>query len=125
VEGLHPRAGLGWFEVFLWVVANPVASGFTFFTVQMLGTPGLYGGSNLLAYLLAGLVYVPVVLAFMYVALNVQRAAAPYVLISRAVSPVVAFIAIWYYMAATGGMMVAALWAYAGLESASFVACVE
>ncbi|AFK51673.1 Amino acid transporter, putative [Thermogladius calderae 1633] len=109
--------GLGWFEVFLWVVANPVASGFTFFTVQMLGTPGLYGGSNLLAYLLAGLVYVPVVLAFMYVALNVQRAAAPYVLISRAVSPVVAFIAIWYYMAASGGLLSLGFLVYYGFKA--------
>jgi amino acid transporter len=109
--------GLSWFEIFLWVVANPVASGFIFFSIQLLGTPGLYGGSNVLAYLASGLIYIPIAAAFMYISLSVQRAAAPYVLISRAVSPVVAYLAIWYYIVASGGLLSMGFLVFYGLRA--------
>ncbi|WP_440059689.1 hypothetical protein ACSU1N_00580 [Thermogladius sp. 4427co] len=108
---------LGWFEIFLWVVANPIASGFIIFTIQMLGSPGFYGGSNTLAYLLSSLLYVPIVLAFMYISLNIQKPASPYVLISRVISPVVGYLAMWYYIVASGGLLSMGFLVYYGIRA--------
>jgi len=90
---------LTWFDVLLWVIAGPAASGMTYYTVKF---PGLYpGGDITFAFFLGGLMWTPIALLLAAFASSFPRTGAPYLVISRATHVTLGFIPIWLY--AIGG----------------------
>jgi len=55
---------LSWFDVMIWAIACPAASGMTYYAVKMLGDPSAYGGDEVLAFFFAGLMWLPLIVAF-------------------------------------------------------------
>ena len=89
---------LSWFDVLIWSLAGPAASGMTYYAVKMLGDPSAYGGNEVLAFLLAGIMFLPIMIAAMTVASSFPRSSSMYVFVSRVVHPIVGYIPFWYYV---------------------------
>jgi len=90
---------LTWFDVMLWVIAGPAASGMTYYTVKF---PGLYpGGDMTFAFFLGFLLWLPIALLLAAFASSFPRTGAPYLVISRVTHVTLGFIPIWLY--AIGG----------------------
>lgn len=105
-----------WFDVFLWVVANPVASGLIYYSVSATGEYGYYGGVVPAAFIAAGIVFAPVALLFMIVASSLPRSASPYVLASRGLGALPGFIAASLYLFMSGGLLSLGFLAYSSIE---------
>jgi len=91
---------MNWWDVLLITIAGPAASGMTYYTVRI---PGFYPGGNMtLAFLLGGIMWAfPVILIAIY-ASSFPRSGAMYVVISRAVHPIVGFIPNWLWVVSSG-----------------------
>ncbi len=110
---------LSWFDVLIWSLAGPAASGMTYYAVKMLGDPTAYGGNEVLAFFLAGLMFLPIVIAAMAIASSFPRSSSLYVFVSRVVHPIVGYIPFWYYVVmsltlSAGFLMVLGIKAMAG-----------
>ena len=110
---------LSWFDVLIWSMAGPAASGMTYYAVKMLGDPTAYGGNEVLAFFLAGLMFLPVVIAAMAIASSFPRSSSLYVFVSRVVHPILGYIPFWYYIVmsltlSAGFLMVLGIKAMAG-----------
>jgi len=110
------RREFTWFDVFLWVIANPLASGLLYYSVAATGYPGFYGGVMPFAFLLAGIVFIPVALLFMIIASSLPRSAAPYVFTSRSLGILPGFLAIGLYLFISGGLLSLGFLAYSSLR---------
>ncbi|MEM4847257.1 MAG: amino acid transporter, partial [Thermosphaera sp.] len=86
-----------WYDIALWGIANSAASGLLIYSVQNLGRPGVFGADISLSYILGGVAFLPIVLSMIQVGMFVRDVGGPYVIISKAVSPYVAFISIIFY----------------------------
>ena len=58
---------LEWYDIMLWALATPATSGMTYYATKMLGDPTAYGGDPVMAFLIAGLLFLPPMLAFMVI----------------------------------------------------------
>ncbi|MEM1706492.1 MAG: amino acid permease [Thermosphaera sp.] len=94
-----------WYDIALWGIANSAASGLLIYSVQNLGRPGVFGADISLSYILGGVAFLPIVLSMIQVGMFVRDVGGPYVIISKAVSPYVAFISIIFYMFASGAVL--------------------
>ncbi len=110
---------LSWIDVALWSIACPAASGMTFYAVKVLGYPDTYGGNIALAFLIAGLIFLPLTIAFYYVAASFPRSNSMYVVVSRTLHPVLGYLPFWYYIVGGGGAMVSGFIMYIGLKAFS------
>ena len=106
---------MNWWDVLLITIAGPAASGMTYYSVRI---PGLYpGGNTVLAFFLGGLIWaLPVVLIAVY-ASSFPRSGAMYVVISRAVHPIVGFLPNWLWIISSG--CTAGFLNYLGLQLAA------
>ncbi|MEZ0394106.1 MAG: hypothetical protein ABWK00_03570 [Desulfurococcaceae archaeon] len=59
---------LEWYDVMLWALSASAGSGLTYYAVTILGDLSCYGGSLVLAFFLAGLLFLPLVIACAFVA---------------------------------------------------------
>jgi amino acid transporter len=110
---------LSWLDVALWSIACPAASGMTFYAVKMLGYPDTYGGNIALAFFLAGLIFLPLTIAFYYIVASFPRSSSMYVVVSRTLHSVLGYIPFWYYIVGGGGAMTAGFVMYIGLKAFS------
>ncbi|NAZ27367.1 MAG: amino acid permease, partial [Thermogladius sp.] len=110
---------LSWLDVALWSIACPAASGMTFYAVKMLGYPDTYGGNIALAFFLAGLIFLPLTIAFYYIVASFPRSSSMYVVVSRTLHSVLGYIPFWYYIVGGGGAMTAGFIMYIGLKAFS------
>lgn len=96
-----------WYDIALWGIANSMASGLLIYTVQNLGRPGVYGADVASSYVLGGIAFLPIVLAMIQVGMYIREVGGPYVIISKAVSPYVAFLSVMFYMFGSGAVLTA------------------
>ncbi len=108
---------LDWYDVFIWVLATPAASGMTYYAVRVLGDPSCYGGNLVLAFFLAGLLFLPLMLACMLIATSFPRSSSLYVFVSRVVHPVLGYLPFWYYIIGGGAAMASGLILYIGVKA--------
>lgn len=54
---------LNWYDIIIWVLATPAASGMTYYAVKILGDPSVYNGNLPLAFFIAGLMFLPLIVA--------------------------------------------------------------
>ncbi|MEM1533031.1 MAG: APC family permease [Desulfurococcaceae archaeon] len=95
---------LTWFDVAIWALAVPAASGMTYYAVKVVGYPDIYGANIPLAFLLAGLFFLPIVIAFALITTSFPRANSLYVFTSRVLHPILGYIPFWYFVAAGCGI---------------------
>jgi len=93
---------LGWFDIALWALATPAASGMTYYAVKILGDPSAYGGNLPLAFFIAGLMFLPLVIAFAIIAASFPRSNSLYVFTSRTLHPILGFLPFWYFIIGGG-----------------------
>ncbi|MEM1549777.1 MAG: APC family permease [Candidatus Methanomethylicia archaeon] len=122
---------LEWYDVMIWSIACPAASGMTYYAAKMLGDPSAYGGNVAFAFFLAGLMWLPLIVAFAMISSSFPRASSLYVFVSRTIHPVLGYIPFWYWIIGGGAAMVsgfilfigvkalAGAWAIAGILSGS------
>ncbi len=110
---------LDWYDVFIWALATPAGSGITYYAVRMLGDPSSYGGSPVLAFFIAGLVFLPLVLAFILIASSFPRSASLYVFTSRILHPILGYLPFWYFIIGGGAAMASGLILYIGVKALS------
>ncbi len=110
---------LDWYDVFLWSLAAPAASGMTYYAVKMLGDPSYYGGSPILAFFIAGLMFLPLVIAFALIASSFPRSTSLYVFTSRVLHPLLGYLPFWYYIIGGGSAMASGLILYIGVKALS------
>jgi hypothetical protein len=94
-----------WYDVALWGIANSVASGLLIYSVQDIGRQGVYGIDIAVSYVLGGVAFLPIVLAMIQVDIYVREVGGPRVLISKTISPYMAFISISFYTFPGGALL--------------------
>ena len=110
---------LSWIDIALWSIATPAASGMTYYAVKAIGYPDTYGGSILLAFFVAGLIFLPLTIAFYYIVASFPRSSSMYVVVSRTLHSVLGYIPFWYYIIGGGGAMCAGFLIYIGVKALS------
>jgi amino acid transporter len=108
---------LEWYDVALWAIACPAASGMTYYAVKMLGDPTAYGGNEVLAFFLAGLMWLPIVVSFAIITSSFPRSSSLYVFVSRVVHPVLGYIPFWYWIIGGGAAMVSGFILFIGIKA--------
>ncbi len=104
---------LSWWDVLLFTLAGPAASGMTYYTVKV---PGLYPGGNMtLAFLVGLLVWIAPVLLLAIFSSSFPRSGALYVVISRILHPILGFIPNWAYVMGGGAALAVGFLNYLGL----------
>ena len=104
---------LNWWDVLLFTIAGPAASGMTYYTVKV---PGLYPGGNMtLAFLIGLLVWLPPVLILAILSASFPRSGSLYVVISRVLHPILGFIPNWSYVIGGGASLAVGFLNYLGL----------
>lgn len=104
---------LSWWDVLLFTLAGPAASGMTYYTVKV---PGLYPGGNMtLAFLVGLLVWLPPVLLLAILSASFPRSGSLYVVISRVLHPLFGFIPNWSYVIGGGAALAVGFLNYLGL----------
>lgn len=96
---------LTWFDVAIWSLATPAASGMTYYAVKMVGSPDTYGGNIALAFFLAGLVFLPLIIVFYYVSASYPRSSSIYVVTSRILHPILGYLPTWLYIVVACGLV--------------------
>lgn len=108
---------LEWYDVMIWALACPAASGMTYYAVKMLGDPTAYGGNEVLAFFLAGLMWLPLIVSFAMIASSFPRSSSLYVFVSRVIHPIVGYIPFWYWIVGGGAAMVSGFILYIGVKA--------
>ena len=108
---------LSWFDVMIWAIATPAASGMTYYAVKMLGDPSAYGGDEVLAFFLAGLMWLPLIVAFTIISSSFPRSSSLYVFVSRTLHPILGYIPFWYWIIGGGAAMVSGFMLYIGIKA--------
>ncbi|MEF3244576.1 MAG: APC family permease [Caldisericaceae bacterium] len=104
---------LNWWDVLLFTIAGPAASGMTYYTVKV---PGLYPGGNMtLAFLVGLLVWLPPVVILAILSASFPRSGSLYVVISRVLHPLLGFIPNWSYVMGGGAALAVGFLNYLGL----------
>jgi amino acid transporter len=84
---------LSWFDVFIFVVAGPAASGVTFYSVS---TAANYPGANLpLAFLIGLAVFLPMTLLVAITSASMPRSGGLYIAVSRVLGPTIGYLSAW------------------------------
>jgi basic amino acid/polyamine antiporter, APA family len=84
---------LSWFDVFIFVVAGPAASGVMFYSVS---TAADFPGANLpLAFLLGLLIFLPITLLVAINSATMPRSGGLYIAVSRVMGPTLGFLSAW------------------------------
>ena len=84
---------LSWFDVFIFIVAGPAASGVLFFSVS---TAADFPGASLpLAFLIGLLIFLPVMLLVAITSATMPRSGGLYIAISRVLGPTMGYISSW------------------------------
>jgi len=104
---------LSWWDVLLFTLAGPAASGMAYYTVKV---PGVYPGGNIVLAFLVGLIawIFPVIVLAIF-ASSFPRSGSPYVVISRVLHPLFGFIPNWTYVLGGGSALAVGLVNYLGL----------
>jgi amino acid transporter len=108
---------LSWFDVMIWAIACPAASGMTYYAVKMLGDPSAYGGDEVLAFFFAGLMWLPLIVAFTIISSSFPRSSSLYVFVSRTLHPILGYIPFWYWIIGGGAAMVSGFILYIGIKA--------
>ncbi|MDZ7814846.1 MAG: APC family permease [Planctomycetota bacterium] len=91
---------LSWFDVFVFVVAGPAASGVVYFSVS---TAADYPGANLpLAFLLGLALFAPICLLVALTSATMPRSGGLYVAVSRVLGPTMGFLSAWLLFIGNG-----------------------
>jgi amino acid transporter len=106
---------LEWYDVAIWALSAATGSGITYYAVKMLGAAP--GGNTTLAFILAGIMYIPLIIAIAIVGASFPRAGSLYVLISRVVHPVLGFLANWMWVIIGGGLAICGLMAFLSIKT--------
>ncbi|MGD9140112.1 MAG: APC family permease [bacterium] len=84
---------LSWFDVFIFVVAGPAASGVTFYSVS---TAADFPGASLpLAFLVGLAVFLPVTLLVAITSATMPRSGGLYIVVSRVMGPTLGYLSAW------------------------------
>jgi len=84
---------LSWFDVFIFVVAGPAASGVIFYSVS---TAADYPGASLpLAFLIGLFLFLPITLLVAITSATMPRSGGLYITVSRLLGPTIGFISAW------------------------------
>ncbi|MGC8563268.1 MAG: APC family permease [Fervidicoccaceae archaeon] len=110
---------LNWYDIIVWVLATPAASGMTYYAVKILGDPSVYGGNLPLAFFIAGLMFLPLVVAFIMIASSFPRTSSLYVVVSRVIHPVIGFLPFWYFIVGGGAAMASGYLLFIGIKAMS------
>ncbi|MHA1631555.1 MAG: APC family permease [Candidatus Freyarchaeota archaeon] len=106
---------LAWYDIALWVLAGPAAGGMTYYLVKLLG--GSPGGDLGLAFLIGGLLYIPLALLMAVISGSFPRASSLYVIVSRIVHPAIGYLSFWQWIVGGGAAMAAGLVAFLGIKA--------
>ena len=88
----------------IWAIACPAASGMTYYAAKMLGDPTAYSGDPVLAFVIAGLMWLPLIGAFMITASSFPRTGSLYVPVSRTVHPILGYLPFRYFIIGGGAV---------------------
>ncbi|MEL9929803.1 MAG: amino acid permease, partial [Sulfolobales archaeon] len=110
---------LGWFDIAIWALATPAASGMTYYTVKILGDPSAYGGNIVLAFFIAGLMFLPLVIGFALIVASYPRSGSLYVFVSRTIHPVLGFLPFWYFIVGGGSAIASGFLLFIGVKALS------
>jgi len=88
----------------IWAIACPAASGMTYYATKMLGDPTAYSGDPVLAFVIAGLMWLPLIGAFMITASSFPRTGSLYVPVSRTVHPILGYLPFRYFIIGGGAV---------------------
>lgn len=110
---------LGWLDIAIWALATPAASGMTYYAVKILGDPSAYGGNIVLAFFIAGLMFLPLVIGFILVAASYPRSGSLYVFVSRTLHPVLGFLPLWYFIIGGGCAIASGFLLFIGIKALS------
>jgi len=84
---------LSWFDVFIFVVAGPAASGVTFYSVS---TAADFPGASLpLAFLVGLAVFLPITLLVAITSAAMPRSGGLYIVVSRVMGPTIGYLSAW------------------------------
>ncbi len=84
---------LSWFDVFIFVVAGPAASGVMFYSVS---TAADFPGASLpLAFLIGLLVFLPITLLVAITSATMPRSGGLYIAVSRVMGPTIGYLSAW------------------------------
>lgn len=108
---------LEWYDVMIWTIACPAASGMTYYAVKMLGDPSAYGGNEVLAFFLAGILWLPLIVAFAIISSSFPRSSSLYVFVSRVVHPIFGYLPFWYWIIGGGAAMVSGFILFIGIKA--------
>jgi amino acid transporter len=110
---------LGWFDIAIWALATPAASGMTYYAVKILGDPSAYGGNIALAFFIAGLMFLPLVIGFALIVASYPRSGSLYVFVSRTLHPVLGFLPFWYFIIGGGAAIASGFLLFIGIKALS------
>jgi amino acid transporter len=83
----------------------------------MLGDPSAYGGDEVLAFFFAGLMWLPLIVAFTIISSSFPRSSSLYVFVSRTLHPILGYIPFWYWIIGGGAAMVSGFILYIGIKA--------
>ncbi len=104
---------LNWWDILLFTLAGPAASGMTYYSVKIPGT--IPGGDVILAFLVGLLIWIFPVIILAVFASSFPRSGSMYVVISRALHPFFGFIPNWSYVLGGGSALAVGFLNYLGL----------
>jgi len=108
---------LEWYDVMIWSIACPAASGMTYYAVKMLGDSSAYGGNEVLAFFFAGLMWLPLIMSFAIISSSFPRSGSLYVFVSRVLHPVIGYLPFWYWIIGGGAAMVCGFILFIGVKA--------
>lgn len=91
----------------------------TYYAVKILGDPSSYGGNIVLAFLIAGLMFLPLLIGFMMLAASFPRSSSLYVVTSRTLHPILGYLPFWYFIVGGGSAIGSGFLLFIGVKALS------